>query len=56
MAIVAARELDDGSPDLFQVPEDAAMDHLLLQRSVEALDDTVRLRLDNTREAGRDSQ
>ena len=55
MAIVAILELDDRSPNLFQVREDATMNGLLLQCPVEALGDAIRLWLGNEGEARRDA-
>lgn len=55
MAIVTILELDDRSPNLFQVPEDASMNGLFLQRPVEALGDAIRLWLGNEGEARRDT-
>lgn len=47
MAVVTILELKDRSPDLLQVPEDATVNGLFLQRPVEAFSDAVGLRFDD---------
>ena len=44
MTVVTILKLDDRSPDFLQVPEDATVNGLFLQRPVEALSDAIRLR------------
>lgn len=55
MAIVAFSKFGDSRPELLQVAVDAAVGRLLIERAVEALDDTVGLRLGRESEAGRDA-
>lgn len=55
MAIVTVLELDDSGTHFFDVPEDAAMNGLLLQRPVEALGDAVGLRLGDEGETRSDT-
>ncbi len=51
MVIVAVLERGDGGAHLLDVPEDAAVNGLFLERPVEALGDAVGLRLGNEGEA-----
>ena len=55
MAIVSILELGDSLPDLFEVAEDAPMNRLLLQRTVEAFGDTVGLWFGNKGETRSDA-
>src|ERR1700738_3374600 len=55
MTVVTILKLDDRSPDFLQVPEDATVNGLFLQRPVEALSDAIRLRFGNEGEARRDA-
>lgn len=51
MAIITIPELGDGLLQFFEVAEDAAMDGLLLQRAVEALNHAIGPRLGDEGEA-----
>src|SRR5260370_30012860 len=55
MTVVTILKLDDRSPDFLQVPEDATVNGLFLQRPVEALSDAIRLRFGDEGEARRDA-
>src|ERR1700754_3151566 len=55
MAVVTILGLKDRSPDLLQVPEDATVNGLFLQRPVEALNDAVGLRFGDEGEARGDT-
>src|ERR1700694_2588311 len=55
MTGVTLLKLDDRSPDFLQVPEDATVNGLVLQRPVEALGDAIRLRFGDEGEARRDA-
>src|ERR1700694_1759507 len=55
MTGVTLLKLDDRSPDFLQVPEDATVNGLVLQRPVEALSDAIRLRFGDEGEARRDA-
>ena len=55
MAIVEVLEGGDGETNFLDVPEEAAMDGLFLQRPVEALGDAVGLRLGDEGEARSDA-
>ncbi len=55
MTVVTIFELDDRGPNFLQVPEDATVNGLFLQRPVEALSDTIRLRFGDEGEARRDT-
>ena len=56
MTVVTILKLDDRSPDFLEVPEDATVNGLFLQRPVEALSDAIRLRFGDEGEARRDAQ
>jgi hypothetical protein len=51
VAIVTILERDDCGPNFLKVPEDAIVSGLFLQRPVEALSDTIRLRFGDDSEA-----
>ena len=55
MTIVAFLELGDGEAHLLDIPEDAAVDRLFLQRPVEAFGHPVGLGFGDEGEAGRDA-
>src|SRR6478736_1750911 len=55
MTVVTIFELDDRGPNFLQVPEDATVNGLFLQRPVEALSDAIRLRFGDEGEARRDA-
>ena len=56
MTVVTIFELDGRGPNFLQVPEDATVNGLFLQRPVEALSDAIRLRFGDEGEARRDAQ
>ena len=55
MTVVTIFELDGRGPNFLQVPEDATVNGLFLQRPVEALSDAIRLRFGDEGEARRDA-
>jgi hypothetical protein len=55
VAIVTILERDDRGPNFLQVPEDATVNGLFLQRPVETLSDAIRLRFGDEGEARRDT-
>ena len=55
MAIVAILEFGHGDAHLFEVREDAAMEHLFLERPVEAFSDAIGLRFGDEGKAWRDA-
>jgi hypothetical protein len=55
VAIVTILKRDDRGPNFLQIPEDATVNGLFLQRPVETLSDAIRLRFSDEGEARRDT-